>query len=324
MAARRVSYGAAVLAALAFQIFYDGYLAQFLLAAVLALPLFSLAVSLPGLARIRLSLSCATPRLLRGGQGQWLLAITSRAFVPISRLSLELRFDNALTGASRRERLRLFGLSQGQRRALPMDPSHCGQLSCRVVRARALDALGLFSFPVPLPQPALALVLPQPDPGPPPVQLERLAGQAGSSPHRGQPGEDYELRDYRPGDPIRDIHWKLSSKREQLVLRERTRDSRPRITLAVELFGDPARLDRALGRLWSVSRWLLARQLPHQVLWLDAGQRACQRPVLSQEGLDACLEALLSRPAPAARPDTPLEPGSGLHLTITGEEVAAS
>ena len=39
MVGRRIVYGVALLAALALQIFYDGYLAQFLLICVIALPL---------------------------------------------------------------------------------------------------------------------------------------------------------------------------------------------------------------------------------------------------------------------------------------------
>ena len=61
MAGRRILYGAALAAALAFQIFYDGYLAQFLLLCVIALPLLSLALSLPGMLRLRLTLSACAP-----------------------------------------------------------------------------------------------------------------------------------------------------------------------------------------------------------------------------------------------------------------------
>ena len=63
MAGRRILYGAALAAALAFQIFYDGYLAQFLLLCVIVLPLLSLALSLPGMLRLRLTLSACAPRL---------------------------------------------------------------------------------------------------------------------------------------------------------------------------------------------------------------------------------------------------------------------
>lgn len=48
MLGRRMVYGAALLAALLFQILYDGYLAQFFLVCVLALPLLSLLLSLRG------------------------------------------------------------------------------------------------------------------------------------------------------------------------------------------------------------------------------------------------------------------------------------
>ena len=47
------------------------------------------------------------------------------------------------------------------------------------------------------------------------------AGEQGGEPTVGLPpaarrgpGEDYDLREYRPGDPLRSVHWKLSSKSE--------------------------------------------------------------------------------------------------------------
>ena len=68
MVGRRIVYGTALLAALAFQIFYDGYLAQFLLVCIILLPVLSLLLSLPGLLGLRLSLSAAPShlRVLRG------------------------------------------------------------------------------------------------------------------------------------------------------------------------------------------------------------------------------------------------------------------
>lgn len=305
MVGRRIVYGAAVLAALAFQIFYDGYLAQFLLVCVIALPLLSLALSLRGARGVRLALTPSVSQLVQGERGEWQISVNSRAFLPVSQLTIVLTLENRLNGATQRQRLGCTGLSGGMVHALPMDTSHCGLLTCGLDRVRALDVLGLFAFPVSVPAPAHALVLPAPAaiealPEFPPVPTDTR--------QTGTPSvEDYELREYRPGDPLRSIHWKLSSKHDSLVVREPVKTGLPQVALTFDLFGDEARLDGVLGRLWTVSQALLGRGIPHKILWLDHAQGQVEKTVDSQPQLLATMADLLSSPAPAEPSATPLD-----------------
>lgn len=51
---------------------------------------------------------------------------------------------------------------------------------------------------------------------------------------RGGGDETYSLRPMRDGDDPRDIYWKKSTYRDQLVLRERARETRPDVTLVID------------------------------------------------------------------------------------------
>ena len=307
MAGRRIVYGAALLAALAFQIFYDGYLAQFLLVCVIALPILSLLLSLPGLRGLRLRLSVSGPQLLQGQQGQCQVWVENVSPLPISRLTLRFHLQNAFTGAARQERFQAVGLSGGQSRAFPVDCSHCGVLTCQVTRVKALDFLGLFAFPAGAPGPARTVVLPEPAPLEELPELEYILARMGVRPGPGQESEDYEVRGYRPGDPIRSIHWKLSSKYDELVIRERLKSDRPQMTLSFDLFGPPERLDRVLARLWTISLSLTQREIPHEICWLDPDGRSNAEPVTSQAQLLDCMTRILSRRAPEERPQATWE-----------------
>ena len=143
----------------------------------------------------------------------------------------------------------------------------------------------------------------------------------------GGPGEDYDLRLYRPGDPLRSVHWKLSSKREALVVKEVLEPRRAAIVLTYDHFGPPEELDAALERLCALSRWLLARGRPHHIRWADPAGGTAGRLVDGEEALGACLAQALSTPAPAAGPsilDMPLGPAVGpgpvrrVHVTPGG------
>ena len=149
----------------------------------------------------------------------------------------------------------------------------------------------------------------------------------------GGPGEDYDLRDYRPGDPLRSVHWKLSSKRDELVVRETLEPRQTTLVLTYDHFGAPAALDQTFARLCALSWALLERGRPHHIQWASpTGGGVEGRLVDSERALLACLELAFSRPAPAEGRsilDTALRlPGRAgplrhIHVTPTGLEGGA-
>lgn len=328
---RRIIYALALAGALLFQITNDNYLAHFLLALVLALPLLSLALSLPGMAGRRLRLSAAPPSLPRGGTGLWRLEVEGRAGLPIPRLSLRLESSNLLTGARETNTLSLSGVIRRRPVEQSARTGHCGLLEYRVTRVRTWDYLGLFSLSCPLPAPARMLSLPIPaDPGPlhiPEGQGLRPSPAAGV--RRGR-GEDYDLREYRPGDPMRTVHWKLSSKWDELIVREPVDVPVPLPLLTFDRRGPAEALDGVLDRLLGLCRAFLAVQRPCAVLWLSPEGEAVRHVIADEKDLRECLLAILSAPALAGgpsvldRPELLAGPGGPVyHIHIPPEQEAA-
>ena len=66
-----------------------------------------------------------------------------------------------------------------------------------------------------------------------------------------------------------DIHWKLSAKTDNLIVREALIPDRGRLVLSFDLRGTREQLDSSLGRLIWTSRWLLEHEVPHEVMWID-------------------------------------------------------
>lgn len=289
---RRIWYGLTLLAALLFQIFYDRYLARFVLASVISLPILSLLLSLPSALYLRLQLSGGGGECRRGTLGQWRLRIKRPAFFPMPRLTLRLWFHNDLTGWTEKKRV-IWTRDQ----TFPVPTDHCGRVTCRVTRARMLDHFGLFALPVRLPAPAAVWVLPVPAPAEKLPNLEWADGPTAAEGDRQVPNGDYELRDYRPGDPLRFVHWKLSSKRDKLMVREWRGTCRPRVILAVDCFGDPERLDRVMDRLCALSMQLLEQDRPHLVQWEREG-KVRTVSISDQQSFLACMGEMLSSRAP--------------------------
>ena len=327
MILRRVLYDLALLGVLLFHITNENYLAQFLLALCVALPLLSLALSLPGMLGCRLELSAAPPALERGGDGRWLASVESPNGLPLSRLTVRLTGENLLTGQKERRKLVLSGVARRRPVELTVSAAHCGLLELRADRAWVYDYLGLFSLGVALPHPARMLVRPIPVHMEPPSIPEGLGARPSpASAARMGPGEECDLRDYRPGDPMRAVHWKLSSKWDELIVRERADTLVPLPLLTLDRFGSPETLDRLLDRALGMSRALLAVQRPHAMLWLDGDGQPQLRTVSDEKQQIDCLHDLLGSFAPPAGPALDDQPellrgvgGASFRIHITPE-----
>lgn len=115
---------------------------------------------------------------------------------------------------------------------IPFTAVHSGAAEVRILRLTLTDFLGIFAFPLPLlPDQAVVktAVYPNiPDTG---VQTDFLktASQFGADDDEEEESEEiavgstgmpgYEHRQYYPGDPIKKINWKLSSKRDIYMVR---------------------------------------------------------------------------------------------------------
>ena len=328
MLRRRVSYAALLLGAVLFQIFFRFYLSTFTLVLVVLLPGLSVLLSLPGLLNCALLLSSGGDAP-RGGEGVFTLRAERRGPFPLPPVKVRLSWTNQLTGQGGQFLCTLRPGEEGAETALTVPLPHCGRVVCRVEGASACDLLGLFPLPVPGRPSASLLSLPLSAEAAAPEELDapRAGGAALKPRPGGGPGEDYDLRDYRPGDPLRSVHWKLSSKREALVVKEVLEPRRAAIVLTYDHFGPPEELDAALERLCALSRWLLARGRPHHIRWADPAGGTAGRLVDGEEALGACLAQALSTPAPAAGPsilDMPLGPAVGpgpvrrVHVTPGG------
>lgn len=105
---------------------------------------------------------------------------------------------------------------------------------------------------------------------------------------------DYEIREYIPGDELKNIHWKLSAKQEQLMVRERLRTGRDKISVLLPL-GDNRELnDDLIEALYSLGRLLLQKEYPIQLYWPGRGVllRGCF--IAEQGELEYALSEILS------------------------------
>ena len=76
---------------------------------------------------------------------------------------------------------------------------------------------------------------------------------------------DYEVREYIQGDELKSIHWKLSAKKDELMVRERLSQGREKINILLPLTEDRQLNDGLMEALYALGRLLLHREYPLQL-----------------------------------------------------------
>ena len=284
--------------ALVFHIYYFGWYSWFVLVLAVALPWFSLLVSLLAMLRTRLRMDA--PALLTRNEAAYVTLRAGNGFLPQPLCRFRLTITAVMTGE--RRSLRQSTQSQGSW-YVPLDTAHAGAYLCQVEKARVYDYLGLFRLPVRAPAPVETVIRPVPrEPARLPNLSHFLVRRLKPKPGGGF-SEEHELRDYRPGDSMREIHWKLSVKTDRTIVREAQEPVRGLTLLTFDLRGTPGRVDATLEELLWLSQWLLDHDTPHQILWIDPTDcETATAPIESPADLEALLSRLLRTPL---RPDTP-------------------
>ena len=286
MAKNRVIYLLAWAGCMIFFCAYQKWFAWLTLVAVVCLPFFSLLVSLPAMltARLELKLPDSVPVGTACGP-----KLTCRAFLPAPPWKGWLLAQRPMT-----DEVRVL------RPGAQLPTANCGGWICAVEKAKICDYLGLFSIPIRSSSAKTVLVRPKPVAVHVP-ELDRYLSRSWRPKWGGGFAENHELRLYRPGDSIQQIHWKLSAKTGSLILREPMEPERGRMLLRLDLNGTPMELDRKLGRLLWLGEYFLEQKLCFEIHALT-GNGLESWTVDTPEGLQDAMDELLC--CPCAREGT--------------------
>lgn len=267
-----------------FYIAYGQWLSYLILVAVLSLPWLSLILSLPAIFRFRAAPS--GPGVLEMEQTEELWLMGSCPW-PMPPFRGKLRLCSCITGK------RWFYQEAGD-----LCTDHCGGIAVTAESVRICDYLGLFSFPVRCRETLTLLIRPRPVKAQVHQDLQRYIARAWKPKAGGGYAENHELRLYRPGDSLNQVHWKLSAKTGSLILREPMEPQRGLVLLTMNLRGTPEETDRKFGRLLWLGRHLLEQGVRFEIRALTA-QGLLTFSVTHETELIQAIDDLLCRGAAA-------------------------
>ena len=94
--------------------------------------------------------------------------------------------------------------------------------------------------------------------------------------------EVYQVREYRPGDSVRNIHWKLTARQDEIMVRDMNKTLSCPVIICVNLNGKDCKnyghaMSAALESMVSLSFSLIDIRVPHFIAWYDPEKMSITR-----------------------------------------------
>ncbi|WP_195267850.1 DUF58 domain-containing protein [Eubacterium sp. 1001713B170207_170306_E7] len=282
MKKQRFSYFLFLMAALVFLVYYPGYISHLLFIVMLVLPFFSLLSVLPAYFDLEFDLTFESADAAKHEDIPYALTIRNTSYFPCAYVCLILFYENVLGSTSG------SGVLELTKSIAPLETAvlhsklsfqYCGKIRLFVEKAKVYDPLRLFALPV---RPkslsgvgASVYIMPnicESD------YLKVPAGYTDSDQNTHalwkagyDPGDIFQLRDYRAGDRVQKIHWKLSQRLDTLIVKDFSLSEDYYINFLID-FGKKTTIeaiDRILDAFATVSASCLEQQIPFTVTWLE-------------------------------------------------------
>lgn len=186
--------------------------------------------------------------------------------------NLKIKVSNLFYGTGREHEIRVpIRAKRGQTVTYPVEVSRCGMVEFRIQSVILEDFLGLVSFHREFPALYTAVILPdkeaevEPDLNGYTLGMEEIEEST-------KKGSDFsevqDVREYQPGDKMQNIHWKLSVKKDILMVKERISMSSRQLFLVLELHDNAeGLLEEILDCTYGIAMLMLKQQLPLSLVW---------------------------------------------------------
>lgn len=173
----------------------------------------------------------------------------------------------------------------------------CGRLQVEVEKIKVFDCWGFCSFTAKENEKQTITVMPRPYP----VNLvvsnrTKWFPIDGESYAQDRSGDDnaeiYEVREYRAGDRMQKVHWKLSAKNEELFIKEFSYPLGAAVVVLLEGAGNEG--TKFFEAVVSVSMALIEKECAHYIVWRKKKEEKTERMLIrNEEDFNAFLMELL-------------------------------
>lgn len=293
MRKNRLGYLCIFVMAVLLLLFYHNYFFFLLLIAVMGLPVFSYVVAKQVFGMLQVQVLIPVAFIEEKHEIPVQFIVKNSTIFPMPGLHFIFRVENQFYSNQEIQDMALPIYAGQQQYDWSVTSVYAGRICLKGEELRMQDYLGLFLFHREQKTESIVTVIPH--------KSRVIMNWVDSSIQEGEEQEldtvnsvedvtqVKEIREYKPGDRLQRIHWKLSTKQEELYVKEYEREYNRTLTLLVELKQDSDEvgfLNEIITAFYSTACRLLEEEIRFQVQWFDcAGNRFQTERVEEEDGL---------------------------------------
>lgn len=251
--------------------FFHSFLNLAILAVLVFMPVASILGTKLAAASLQVHWDGPIESMVKEEEFQVRLQIQNTSWFGVMHGKAYLTVSNCFYQTAKEHELRIpIRARKGQTVTYPITVYQCGNVEFRLRELILEDFFGLVAFRKPLEEHYTVVVLPK----------EREASVTAFNGYtlgmeeveeNNRKGNDFsevqDVREYQPGDKMQNIHWKLSVKKDNLMVKERVSMSSRQLFLLPELYDEQGSMEEILECTHGICLLMLHHQLPVTLLW---------------------------------------------------------
>ncbi|MCM1158665.1 MAG: DUF58 domain-containing protein [Bacteroidales bacterium] len=213
----------------------------------------------------------------RGNEFYLHFVLSNPTWFPLVNATMRLYMENGFYGDFGQHYLNIPVRARKKTETVyPVVMDYCGRLKVKVEEIRLMDLLGIYEVSVPLQTERECMVFPRGQERNQEAGRIYMRGVSEAMESR-EKGYDFSevsgIREYIPGDKLQNIHWKLSVKKDELMVKERISVSAMQLNVLLELANDEEmRLEAVLELADSITRSFVRQNLPFTIYYYSTGR----------------------------------------------------
>ncbi|MBQ8952181.1 MAG: DUF58 domain-containing protein [Eubacterium sp.] len=277
--------------------FMKSHFLLILLVIVAGAPVLSLAGVFVLKRGIDLTIRAPEETMEKGGMGYLIIKLVNKTIIPSLDAEVLLESENSFYGDKASTVLSIPVRSLGDfEKYIPVKYTMNGRYSYNVSTIRFRDILGIISLRKKLDKKCEIAVLPSSDNRRQFNTSDMSVGMTESE-ETLKKGHDFsdvsDVREYIPGDKLMSIHWKLSAKKDTLMVKDRVAMSDQQMVIVTELAGRDEEVDEILTLTYGIVKAFIAEQVFVRLMWWsEMGYEFHEQQIMNEENLKESFQAI--------------------------------
>lgn len=275
---------------------YKMWVSWICLIVILLIPFLSLAMIIIASRTMTFKTSCPGNVLI--GTPTNILVTTGGIASYFSFCKLKMTVTDRMAGTTKKH---TFVINDRGTSKIPVNTSHCGSYSYDLTWLTTYDLFGLFFTKTNVNK--VNEILVKPAPSMPDVMPDMYGFKAKNLRKSKQPGSEiYDIKEYQIGDSIRSIHWKMSAKKDTLLVKEPLEEYGGHSRVILKLTSDRDKLDLHLGQIMFTSKFYIEHETPHKIRIIPPDRGEVAFDIESETDLERAVGKILRMRLPKEDP----------------------